>query len=621
VLRDVLERSFLLIPADWSAGEVQSLCRRLGPSHLVVHRTAAEGTDVHYLLPKPEALAILANASDEEAVLAALDLDRRATTPALDAYDDELSAPDQAVVLEEGRVIGFLDSETYDEFGGITRSRFETIQPTPRTVITDFPRRVAVDETASLVVFLSADTSDSGLPIAVPPGTAVEVVVVARRRFEVVGAREGTITVTDWDESLPLTFKLKALEEGLGAVLICVSAGGRSLGAVTIESRVVVSVGEAAEVPSSKRAKLLPLSIGEAAPDLTLIITEHAVGRSLGFTLRTSDPHVSPRTRQMFGPVPIRTKPLDYFRDFFARVEKLPTDSPAERHAAEQELQAQGALLFGDLVPQELRSLLWARRGRISTVQIQSQEPWIPWELCRLYGWDGDRIQGGEFFAEAFAVTRWLPDLADKLILPMRRVGLVVPKTSGLAHAASEKEYMLSLGGGERRVDCVPANRDDVLAALKDEDYDSWHFTCHGSAGGPNPDYAKLELDDGVIQPAQIAGEVENLGRHRPLVFLNACQSGRGAVSLTNIGGWAARFLRAAVDEEHPAHGAAAFIGTYWRVDDEAALDFAKTFYAALLQDRRPVGDAVMRARLRIRPKGPDWLAYTVFAHPLAKAE
>jgi CHAT domain-containing protein len=629
MLRDVLERSFVLVTADWPAGDVRKLVRRLQSSHLIVSRISADGAEAHYLLRRDKALAILASKDDKESVHAAFGLDQREPTPVFDAYDDELSALDldQAVVLEEGRVIGFVDSEVYDEFVGATRSflkaptRSEAVQPAQRTLVTDFPSQVVVGQTASLVVFLSADSSDRGLPVAVPAGTEVDVVVVARRRFEVVGAREGAITVTDSDEALPLAFKLKATDEGLGAVLICVFAGGRSLGGVTIESRVVASADAAAEGPPSKREKPLPPSVGEAAPDLTLIITEHTAGRSLSFTLRTRDPEASPRMRQAFGPVPLRTEPLDYFRDFFARIERLPTDTPAERRAAEQALGARGALLFDELVPPDLRTLLWTQRRRIRTVQVQSQEPWIPWELCRLHGWDDGRIQGGEFFAEAFAITRWLPDLADKLALPLRRIALVVPKTSGLAHAASEEEYMRSLGDGGRVVECVPATRDDVLVALKDKDYDGWHFICHGSAGGPNPDHAELELDDGVIRPAQLAGEVQNLGLRQPLVFLNACQSGRSAVSLTDIGGWAARFLRAAVDEEHPTHGAAAFIGTYWKIDDGAALEFAKAFYTALLRDRRPVGDAVMQARSAIRPLGPlDWLAHTVFAHPLAKA-
>ena len=38
---------------------------------------------------------------------------------------------------------------------------------------------------------------------------------------------------------------------------------------------------------------------------------------------------------------------------------------------------------------------------------------------------------------------------------------------------------------------------------------------------------------------------VANLGLAKPLVVLNACQIGRSAMSLTDIGGWAARFLRA----------------------------------------------------------------------------
>ena len=64
-----------------------------------------------------------------------------------------------------------------------------------------------------------------------------------------------------------------------------------------------------------------------------------------------------------------------------------------------------------------------------------------------------------------------------------------------------------------------------------------------------------LFLEGGdLLTPEDITGVVRNLGLARPLVFLNACQVGRSAMSLTNIGGWAAQFLRA---------NASVFIGSY----------------------------------------------------------
>ena len=116
------------------------------------------------------------------------------------------------------------------------------------------------------------------------------------------------------------------------------------------------------------------------------------------------------------------------------------------------------------------------------------------------------------------------------------------------------------------------------------------------------------------LTPEDLGGVVANLGLRRPLderplVFLNACQIGRSALSLTDIGGWAAQFLRA---------GVAAFIGAYWSVYDQAAHDFARAFYGRLLAGLS-IGQAAQEARAVIRPLGdPTWLAYTVFAHPLA---
>ena len=83
----------------------------------------------------------------------------------------------------------------------------------------------------------------------------------------------------------------------------------------------------------------------------------------------------------------------------------------------------------------------------------------------------------------------------------------------------------------------------------------------------------------------------------------------RGEISLTDIGGFAARFLKV---------GAGTFIGAYWSIFDRPAFDFAQAFYRRLLAGL-PIGQAVQEARLEIRPQGdPTWLAYTVFADPLA---
>ena len=114
------------------------------------------------------------------------------------------------------------------------------------------------------------------------------------------------------------------------------------------------------------------------------------------------------------------------------------------------------------------------------------------------------------------------------------------------------------------------------------------------------------------MSPENLSGEPENLGIAHPLVFLNACQVGRSAWSLTDIGGMASGFLYAR---------AGAFIGAYWSVYDKAAHDFAIEFYKRLFAGT-PIGKAVKEARLIVKNNShgdPTWLAYVVFADPSAR--
>jgi CHAT domain-containing protein len=244
-------------------------------------------------------------------------------------------------------------------------------------------------------------------------------------------------------------------------------------------------------------------------------------------------------------------------------------------------------------------------------VQVQSEEPWIPWELCKLVNSSpGGGVDEGPFLCEAFQLTRWIPGLPQFPQLHMTRLALVVPDDSGLAFAAAERDYVLSLANAGRQVERIPATFLDVQAALAAGIYDSWHFSGHGAfRNEAMPDRSAMILQGGDrLTPESLSGRAANLGKAHPLVFLNACQIGQSGMSLTGMGGWAIRFLKA---------GAGGFLGAYWSVYDEPALNFAKSFYARLMAGDA-VGKAAHEARLASRASGdPTWLAYTVFADPL----
>jgi CHAT domain-containing protein len=172
---------------------------------------------------------------------------------------------------------------------------------------------------------------------------------------------------------------------------------------------------------------------------------------------------------------------------------------------------------------------------------------------------------------------------------------------------------VLSLASTERKVESIPATFLDVQAALASGTYDAWHFSGHGAfRNEPIPERSAMILQGGdKLTPEDLSGRVANLGKPHPLVFLNACQIGQSGMSLTGMGGWASRFLRA---------GAGGFLGAYWSIYDQPALNFAKAFYTRLFAGD-PIGKAARDARLDVRGSGdPTWLAYTVFADPLATA-
>lgn len=102
-----------------------------------------------------------------------------------------------------------------------------------------------------------------------------------------------------------------------------------------------------------------------------------------------------------------------------------------------------------------------------------------------------------------------------------------------------------------------------------------------------------------------------NLGSKRPLVFLNACQTGLNAETITGVSGWATQFIRA---------GCGAFVGAYWNLDDKSANLFQATFYEGFLSGLT-FGEAIRHARRRVRMEGnATWMAYTAYGNPAMRA-
>jgi hypothetical protein len=348
-------------------------------------------------------------------------------------------------------------------------------------------------------------------------------------------------------------------------------------------------------------------------PDLTLLIHETGDHHAPELLIRLWSAEASFQVKE-FGPIALRLDPSQYFKDFFRDVQELGGDDDVARRTATERLQRKGAELFQSILPRDLQVLLWSLRRRIGSLRIESEEPWIPWELFRLVGREAGQIVESGFFCEEFAMARWILGIKRKPALKLRRIGVIAPATSGLAGAEEERRQILGIQKEDLQIEPISCRYLPVLQALSSGTYDGFHFAGHAGYREPDPNRSRISLDEQeALTPEDLSGEVGNLGRTWPLVFLNGCQTGRNSFSLTYLGGWAPKLLDA---------GAAVFLGTLWEVSDQGAEIFARTFYQELLGKKESVGEAVRQARMRVRaelPGNPAWLAYTLFADPLAR--
>lgn len=624
--REAVSTSFVLVHASWTPTKGLEVLESFRPLHVIVYRRDDEfDSEYYYLFSFEDVHQELMGRAAANNIKDALNLHEPRSSPTVEASADAASAPPGAVVIDEGRVLGFIETPIGQTRGlppteetglrrgtGATEGAAEAAEVN-RTVVAKFPEKVAQNDIASLRVLLSAIAQPGeGVPFATEVGEQIDIMVEARRGFTIEGPESGTFTVTKEEEGLPLLFKLRATDLGPGLVVVFAFHRGLPLGKISLSPIVAepahAARGEQAFTRTAETA-LAPLAIH--VPDLDMLIQEWPVGTEHQYSimLTASDSALGLHLSK-FGPLRLRMDPVRYFGDFFNEIEQLPLRTASDKQVAKMKLEARGTGLFNTLFPPDLRKLLWTLKDRISSIWVQSEEPWIPWELCKL---ESETHEPGQFLCEAYSITRWVPGRATSPTLHLNNVGVVVPSDSRLPLAQAERDFLLSMAGNGRQVTPITANWAGVYSALQSGRYDGLHFTGHGAAMDANSDRSRMILEEGnEFMPADISGEAAKLGRAHPLVFLNACQIGRGGMSLTGVGGWATRFLEA---------GAGAFIGAYWSVFDQAAEKFTEALYSLLLGGT-PIGEAVKSARASIKPLGdPTWLAYTVFADPLSTVE
>jgi hypothetical protein len=482
-------------------------------------------------------------------------------------------------------------------------------------------------------------------------------VSVTAENFEIEGGDQTDLVVSREGRSLAALFRLRGESVGPGRIMIDFEQNGCPVGSVDLFPDVVAAC-EAETTQTAPADGGVGLGVGGsgAAPDLVIKVFECRCGGGAG-RLRFVCSSARRQLRDLpvlegdLGTLDLRVDTGSWVAEQLGLLGELAGQQEPTAEAVSQALAKVGCNLYDQLLPPTLKDLCWTfRRRGVKSLLILSDEPHIPWELIKPYRMDsttGVLEAEDDFWGATFALTHWLrgrppaqqlsaqrvvafaarggPRPAGESAMPRNMVvadtataspteAPVSPGIPALPCATAELAALCPLEALGARIEVHPLRRQHLQEAFQRGTFDVLHLAAHGSFGGTSAaDASAVVTDDGLFRAADLSPRLlGDLRRSEPLIVFNTCHSGRLGFSLTRLGSWGAKFVHL---------GCGAFVGTLWPVTDEAALEFARSFYLFLAQGFT-IGEAMMQSRLTVRmrrPNDPTWLAYCCFADPQAR--
>jgi serine/threonine protein kinase len=478
-----------------------------------------------------------------------------------------------------------------------------------------FPERVVIHERSILRVAITqqpvrVEVTPYVMSIRVPASAkevAVDILVTAEG-FEIIGAVCHALVVPLDGDSESVLFTLVPRALGEKKIKIEFFQEGRYIGGATAATTVVQPTLAFNAKPASALG-IVGLQTTVLPPDLTILITESRPSSDhMQYSFRLHSPANGLFYYPLREPLIFSGSPSRWIEGLCRELGTLRTQaSPSD---VAETLATIGASLYENLFPRELKEI-WSRclRGRVRSIQIISDEPWIPWEIIRpsCVSETGVMMEDG-FLCEDYVLTRWIAGPPPPSAIRISHGAVIAPVTANLPNVQREVTFVKGMPGNVEEIEPSLAF---MRGLLKTGGFQLLHFACHGSFDPVDYEQSSIHLlGSDRLRPRDITGERRNFGKDSPLVFVNACHTARGDFSLVGIGSWAEKFVNA---------NSSGFLGASWAVDDTLAYRFCIVFYGALLEGKL-IGEAMREARIVIKDAGdPTWLAYTLYADPLAR--
>jgi hypothetical protein len=311
------------------------------------------------------------------------------------------------------------------------------------------------------------------------------------------------------------------------------------------------------------------------------------------------------------------------------RMKKYVDGEPGLVAPTDDDLIKYGTLLFDTLFPREIRRLYdvarsTERAGHLNVI-FTSMIPWIadkPWE----FAFDPDRKT---FLAtqELHFVRNALTAMPVEVIPPKAgplRILVAVAQPIGTAKLSSEQEEAVIRRGFQPLIEAGLVELEVLRATtptalhrwLSATSYDVVHFIGHGGFDqDTGQGFLVFEDDKGAVFNLTARNACEIFcQRGIRLVFLNACETGRGGAQGTPRR--KADFNRG-IAPALVANGVPAVVANQFSVRDDAATEFSQHFYWSLAQGAT-FGSAAREARIAVNYSTShdtiDWAVPVVYA-------
>jgi CHAT domain-containing protein len=359
----------------------------------------------------------------------------------------------------------------------------------------------------------------------------------------------------------------------------------------------------AASAPSAAAAPILPPFPYDPVPvylDISLR------GETLFYRILDKKPALQVFKKQV---------PVDVLADLTNEMYRVAAETGVGQPArVRADLERLGALAYSQLLSAPMRERIRGFPNSPLVLVLDQSTVGIPWELLH------DRQ---EFLCRRFPLARRVimeglgpSSQTTEPAKPLRML-IVADPTGDLPGAREECRRLFKAfrEGSDFSVKLLEGDQATPMGLLKELNsggYHVLHYAGHAEFNADRPEKSAWLLADGDVTAAQI-GALEKVPA---VVFANACESGvtaewgGGYTYDGRVYGLASAFLQAGVSN---------YIGTFWRVHDDASAHFAVTFYNEVLyggtlgQSMQAAREAVIQ---RMGWNELSWAGYMLYGDP-----